>query len=77
MQAGASGVGVAAIQLAKRAGVTLLATASSDARLERIMPLGLDHGINYRTDDVVKSVMKITDKKRASISSSILGGATL
>src|SRR5665213_2832656 len=37
VQAGASGVGVAAIQLAKRAGATVLATASSDARLERLM----------------------------------------
>ena len=36
VQAGASGVGVAAIQLAKRAGATVLATASSDERLERL-----------------------------------------
>src|SRR5208282_3203619 len=45
VQAGASGVGVAAIQLAKRAGATVLATASSDERLERLKPLGVDHGI--------------------------------
>ncbi len=61
IQAGASGVGVAAIQLAKRAGARVLATASSDERLERLKPLGLDHGINYSRDDVVKMVMKITD----------------
>ena len=48
IQAGASGVGVAAIQLAKRAGATVLATASSDRRLDRLHELGLDHGINYR-----------------------------
>ncbi|MGA9794546.1 MAG: zinc-binding alcohol dehydrogenase family protein [Rhizomicrobium sp.] len=60
IQAGASGVGVAAIQLAKRAGARVLATASSDARLERLKPLGLDHGINYIKDDVVEQVMKIT-----------------
>jgi NADPH:quinone reductase-like Zn-dependent oxidoreductase len=46
VQAGASGVGVAAIQLAKRAGATVIATASSDQRLERLRPLGMDHGIN-------------------------------
>ncbi|MGH9078624.1 MAG: quinone oxidoreductase family protein, partial [Acidimicrobiales bacterium] len=44
IQAGASGVGIAAIQLAKRAGATVLATASSQARLDRLIPLGLDHG---------------------------------
>lgn len=60
IQAGASGVGVAAIQLAKRAGARVLATASSDARLEKLKPLGLDHGINYKKDDVVAEVMKIT-----------------
>jgi NADPH2:quinone reductase len=60
IQAGASGVGVAAIQLAKRAGARVLATASSDERLERLKPLGLDHGINYTKDDVVAEVMKIT-----------------
>ena len=77
VQAGASGVGVAAIQLAKRAGATVLATASSDARLERLKPLGLDHGINYRTDDVVKSVMKITNKRGVDLVVDPVGGATL
>ena len=32
----------------------VLATASSDERLERLQPLGMDHGINYRTSDVVQ-----------------------
>ncbi|MFZ0887498.1 MAG: zinc-binding alcohol dehydrogenase family protein [Candidatus Binataceae bacterium] len=77
VQAGASGVGVAAIQLAKRAGAMVLATASSDERLERLKPLGLDHGINYRTGDVVKSVMKITDKKGVDLVVDPVGGATL
>lgn len=48
IQAGAGGVGLAAIQLAKRAGATVLATASSDERLERLKEYGLDHGVNYR-----------------------------
>ncbi|MGH6871318.1 MAG: quinone oxidoreductase family protein [Rhizomicrobium sp.] len=60
IQAGASGVGVAAIQLAKRAGARVLATASSDERLEKLKPLGLDHGINYARDDMVKEVMTLT-----------------
>src|SRR5205823_6967619 len=51
VHAGASGVGIAAIQLAKRAGATVLATASSDEKLERLREHGLDHGINYTTED--------------------------
>ena len=77
VQAGASGVGVAAIQLAKRAGATVLATASSDERLERLKPLGLDHAINYRREDVAKSVMKLTNKKGVDLVVDPVGGATL
>jgi NADPH2:quinone reductase len=53
IQAGAGGVGLAAIQLAKRAGATVLSTASSDEKLERLKEFGLDHGINYRNGDWV------------------------
>ena len=77
VQAGASGVGVAAVQLAKRAGATVIATASSDERLERLKPLGMDHGINYRRDDVAKSVMKLTDRKGADLVVDPVGGSTL
>ena len=40
-----------AVALAKRAGATVLATASSDDKLERLRDFGLDHGINYRDQD--------------------------
>jgi NADPH2:quinone reductase len=61
VQAGASGVGLAAIQLAKRADATVLATASSDERLERLREYGLDHGINYRTSDFAAVARELTD----------------
>ena len=77
VQAGASGVGVAAIQLAKHAGATVLATASSDERLEALKPLGLDHGINYKTSDVVNSVMKLTNNKGVNLVVDSVGGSTL
>jgi NADPH:quinone reductase len=77
VQAGASGVGVAAIQLAKRAGATVLATASSDERLERLRPLGMDHGINYRTGQVAREVMRLTDGKGANLVVDPVGGSTL
>jgi NADPH2:quinone reductase len=60
VQAGAGGVGLAAIQLAKRAGATVLATASSDSKLERLKEFGLDHGINYKSDDFVARAKDIT-----------------
>jgi NADPH2:quinone reductase len=60
VQAGASGVGLAAIQLAKRAGATVLATASSDEKLERLREYGLDHGINYRTNDFPAVARELT-----------------
>jgi NADPH2:quinone reductase len=77
VQAGAGAVGVAAIQLAKRAGATVLATASSDARLERLKPFGLDHGINYGRDDVVEQVMKLTGGKGVDLVVDPVGGPTL
>lgn len=77
VQAGASGVGVAAIQLAKRAGAHVLATASSDERLEKLKPLGLDHGINYAKHDVVQSVMRLTDNKGVNLVVNSVGGTTL
>ncbi|MCI3131790.1 quinone oxidoreductase family protein [Phenylobacterium aquaticum] len=78
VQAGASGVGVAAIQLAKRAGAGLiLATASSDERLEKLKRLGLDQGINYVKNEVPKEVMRLTDNKGANVVVDSVGGATL
>lgn len=78
VQAGASGVGIAAIQLAARAGAAMvLATASSDARLEKLKPYGLTHGINYQRDDVVAEVMRLTDNKGADVIVDPVGGATL
>jgi NADPH:quinone reductase len=78
VQAGASGVGIAAIQLAARAGAAMvLATASSDARLEKLKPLGLTHGINYDRDEVVTEVMRLTDNKGADVIVDPVGGSTL
>ncbi|MBK5222972.1 MAG: zinc-binding alcohol dehydrogenase family protein [Acidimicrobiia bacterium] len=61
VQAGAGGVGIAAIQLAKRAGATVLATASSAEKLERLADLGLDHGINYAEEDFADAARQLTD----------------
>jgi NADPH2:quinone reductase len=77
IQAGAGGVGIAAIQLAKRAGATVLATASSDERLERLVPLGLDHGINYTDPDWVANVRAITENRGVELVVDSVGGKVL
>ncbi len=60
VQAAAGGVGLAAVQLAKRAGATVVATAGSAERLERSKEFGVDHGINYRDEDWVAQVRRLT-----------------
>ncbi|MCE0916541.1 zinc-dependent alcohol dehydrogenase family protein [Pseudomonas sp. NMI760_13] len=46
---GTGGVSIFALQFAKLAGATVIATSSSDAKLERLKALGADHLINYKT----------------------------
>jgi NADPH2:quinone reductase len=77
IHAGAGGVGLAAIQLAKRAGATVLATASSDEKLERLKPFGLDHGINYRSGDFVDAVREHSGGRGADVIVDSIGGRTL
>jgi NADPH2:quinone reductase len=77
VQGGGGGVGLAAIQLAKRAGATVLATASSAAKLERLRAFGVDHGINYRDDDLVREVKRITQGRGADVIVDPIGGTTL
>jgi NADPH:quinone reductase-like Zn-dependent oxidoreductase len=47
---GTGGVSIFALQFAKRMGATVIATSSSDEKLERVRALGADHTINYRTE---------------------------
>ena len=77
IQAGASGVGLAAIQLAKAAGATVFATASSDERLERLKEYGLDHGINYTKVDAAKEVLALTNGAGVNLVVDSVGGSTL
>ena len=77
IHAGAGGVGMAAIQLAKRAGATVMATASSDEKLERLKAYGLDHGINYATDNFVERAMQLTDSRGVDVVLDSIGGQNL
>ena len=77
IHAGAGGVGMAAIQLAKQAGATVLSTASSDEKLERLKPLGLDHAINYAQESFVDRVRELTDGRGVDVILDSVGGQTL
>ncbi|MDX2169539.1 MAG: zinc-binding alcohol dehydrogenase family protein [Deltaproteobacteria bacterium] len=76
IQAGASGVGLACVQLAKRAGATVFATAST-AKLERLQALGVDHGIAYRDVDFVQAVSELTGGSGVNLVVDAVGGDTL
>jgi len=77
IHAGAGGVGMAAIQLAKQAGATVLSTASSDEKLERLREFGLDHGINYARENFVERTMDLTDGRGAEVVLDSVGGQNL
>lgn len=78
IQAGAGGVGLAAIQLAKRAGASVIATAGSEAKLARLRDeFGLDHGVNYRERSFVDAVREITGGRGCDLVVDSVGGAVL
>jgi len=77
IHAGAGGVGMAAIQLASQVGATVLSTASSDEKLERLKPYGLDHGINYASESFVDRVRELTDGRGVDVVLDSVGGKNL
>jgi NADPH:quinone reductase len=77
IHAGAGGVGMAAIQLAHQAGATVISTASSDEKLDRLKEFGLDHGINYATEDFVEKTRELTDGRGADVILDSVGGQNL
>lgn len=75
VQAGGSGVGSAGIQIAKLHGATVIATGSTDAKLQKAKELGADHMINYTTHDFVDEVKRITQRKLVDVVFEHVGGA--
>ncbi|ANG95700.1 NADPH:quinone oxidoreductase [Brucella pseudogrignonensis] len=67
VQAGGSGIGTAAIQLAKKMGCTVITTVGSDDKIEKAKALGADHVINYRVDRFEGVVRKLTKKKGVDV----------
>ena len=74
VQACASGVGIAIVQVAKYLGATVIGTASTDEKLEWAKEYGLDHGINYETKELVDEVKALTDGKGVPVVIDGVGG---
>ena len=67
VHAGGSGIGTAAIQLAKRIGCTVITTVGSADKIDKAKALGADHVINYREDRFEGVVRKLTRKKGVDV----------
>src|SRR5690606_41523514 len=63
VQAGGSGIGTAAIKMAKAIGCTVITTVGDDEKAEKTRALGADHVINDRTQRVETIPRKLTSKK--------------
>lgn len=74
--AAGSGVGSAAVQIAKLHGCTVIATASTEAKLERARELGADHTVNYVEEDFAKAVKRITNRRGVDVVFEHTGQAT-
>ena len=74
IHAGAGGVGISAIQIAKAIGAEIFATAGSDEKREFLKSLGVDHVMNSRTLEFADEIMKITDREGVDVVLNSLAG---
>jgi NADPH:quinone reductase len=77
VHAAGSGVGTAAVQLAHAMGCLVMGTSRTADKLERLKPLGLDHGIDVSGADFVESVRGLTASEGVNVVIDLLGGSVL
>jgi len=71
---GSSGIGLAAIQLAKASGATVITTAGTDEKCSFCESAGADKAINYRTEDWSRIVREITGKNKVDVVLDMVAG---
>jgi alcohol dehydrogenase len=76
VHAAGSGIGTAAIIMAKAIGCTVITTVGDDAKADKARALGADHVINYQTDRFEGAVRKITAKKGVDVVFEHVGATT-
>lgn len=74
VQGGTSGIGVTAVQLARALGATVIATAGSDEKCVACLQLGAHEAINYKTQDFVAEVHRITQGKGVDVVLDMVAG---
>jgi alcohol dehydrogenase len=67
VHAGGSGIGTAAIQMAKAIGANVITTVGDEAKAEKARALGADHVINYRVERFEGVVRKLTAKRGVDV----------
>jgi NADPH2:quinone reductase len=68
------GVGLAAVQIGKAIGATVIATGGDDAKLEIVKALGADHVLNHRTQDLRETIKGLTGGRGADVFVDPVGG---
>lgn len=71
---GTSGIGTMAISLCNLFGVRIIVTCGSDDKCRAALNWGADHAINYRTEDFVEEVKRITEGRRCEVVLDMVGG---
>lgn len=74
VQGGTSGIGVTALQLGRAFGATVIATAGSDSKCAACLDLGAHHAINYKTQDFVSEVRRITEGQGVDVVLDMVAG---
>jgi NADPH2:quinone reductase len=74
VQGGSSGIGVTAIQLAKAMGSKVIVTVGDATKAAACLGLGADHAINYRTEDFVEEVKRLTDRRGVDVILDMVAG---
>ena len=75
IQGGTSGIGVTAITMARALGSKVIATAGSDEKCAACLSLGADYAINYKTQDFVEEVKRISDGTGVNVILDMVAGA--
>jgi len=76
VQAAGSGIGSAAIQIARLCGARVITTVGSDDKIELAKALGAEHVVNYRAQDFVEETKRWTGKRGVDVVVEHIGGET-
>ncbi len=74
VQGGSSGIGVTAIQLAKARGAQVIVTVGSAEKAQACLELGADHAIDYKSQDFVAEVARLTDGRGVDVILDMVAG---